>query len=486
MSDLPEKTDLDDTVPVSTVPLSCDHILIPGTPFKPYEGKETPDVSIFNDNDRALSAGNHTRYAAGLGEESRDWLSSIKAAENLKVSNGLFIERLEKGNWAPYINRNGEKISSSSDSIKFESNGGVVSGEKAVLRLQQLRGNGQNRTFPLHRSGLWFRIRPIGDDALADMQTEVLNERTKLGRMSTGLALSATTTYMIKHLIRLVLSNISDTNVKDNDLEKVFKLLRLSDVMPMAAYAAQTLFPKGFPLSRPCTINPAKCENVDKQIFMPAYLVLHDDERMTPNQKAFMATGIEHKRTYEAIKAHQDSFEENFVFPISDIETLVLGDPTVEEFIDDAEFWIDGIVATVDKLLDEDYDDAKRDHEIQVRARQTTLRQYSSYVRCIRYMEEDGEERVIKDRETLNSAISGIVGDDESSAKFVAAVRHVQSETPITITGVPRYNCPVCEPAMTDAQKLHPFYTPVDAIQLFFTLQRSRLAKMHRKSLNAL
>jgi hypothetical protein len=489
MSELPDNnqsTPLDEKVESITTPLMNEHITITGNPFSP-DTTNDPAVSIYIENDRQISDAEIARYNAGVGEEGEKWLNAVQEAVPMNVKNGMFLDRLSSGDWKPYITSNGSKIGPSSEQISFQTNGGLASGERAALRIQQLRGAGQCRTFPLFRSGLWLRMRPIGDGALADAQTQMLLNRVKLGRMTNGLLLSSTMSYMVESLLRLVITHVTESNLKENNLAKIPELLRVSDLMALAGHAAQSLYPKGFVINRVCTLNPASCEHVDRTRFQPAYMTIHDDSKLTPTQKAYMHSGIDYKRTPEMIKSYQSSFEEAHVYKIDDVITVVLGDPTVEEFLRSADDWIDGIIANVDSLLSEEYDDDQRNQQIQMRARQTMCRQYAGYVREIQYQDR-GEDVAIRDRETINIVINDLCSSEESSKKLAEAVREVQSLDPVSIVGIPRYNCPVCQrdKPMTEEQKSHPFYTPVDAIQLFFILQRLRLHRLHSKSLNSL
>ena len=69
--------------------------------------------------------------------------------------------------------------------------------------------------------------------------------------------------------------------------------------------------------------------------------------------------------------------------------------------------------------------------------------------------------------------------EDEAVEKVVAGVRrHIEAAT-VTIAGVPKTPCPSCEKdrQLTDEEKQHPEYIPVDAITLFFTLTSLKLQK---------
>ena len=490
-NNVPE-TNVTEQVETNTVSLANEHVLMPVEAFKEVEesrDKET-GVPMFRMDDRTLETQleEWSHYAVGRGEESKRWFDAVEKAERLRVRQGVFLDAVNRkdGEWSLGVTHQGQRITGTIDDVVAKPSAtGTVSGEKAVLRLRYLLGLGQYRTIPLFGSGLWLTIKPVSDEALANLQTLVAMERVKLGRLTTGLALSSTTAYMAKHFLRLVMDHVVDTNIKDNSVDNLADLIKISDLYALSAWVASVIYVKGFVVERPCTKNPSACEYIEKSVLMPWAMVMSDTNKLTDFQRQYMSEGIEKKRTVDEIKAYQAIFSDSKEsYRVADVVTVNFQNASMTDYIENATRWIEGIVETVDAFMDDSVSEEFRERQILNRSRLTTSRQYGHLIHAINYTEADGRVVSIKDRDTIDDSLSDLATDDDIMKALMKGVREFIDRTAVTVVCTPKHRCPNCEGPMTEEEKKHPHLIPVDALQLFFILLQHRLGRRQTTSIN--
>ena len=209
-------------------------------------------------------------------------------------------------------------------------------------------------------------------------------------------------------------------------------------------------------------------------------MAIHDNNKLTDYQKIHMSNP-DVQLTIKDVEEYQAKG------PVTTSETIYLnGDkvainfktPTLRQYLEDARAWVAGIQATVNAVTDEETTPERRRRLVEDQARLTTLRQYSHFIKSI-VIRGEGGESLIEDRDSLMLILNDLSAEDEAVEKVVAGVRrHIEAAT-VTIAGVPKTPCPSCEKdrQLTDEEKLHPEYIPVDAITLFFTLTSLKLQK---------
>lgn len=415
-----------------------------------------------------------------IGEEGRQWLSGVRGAQRHRVSKSLYEKPLhsETAAWLQFI-KQGANLLYGRD-IKTKVDGRKLSGVRAVQQMRHAMGMAEDREIPLFASGFYINLRAAPDTELSNMETFVLSEKETIGRLTGAAGLSGTAVYLVEHLLRLIMSSMVGTNVDLNNSEDLLDLALITDLQHLALGQGQTIFVKDYPIEVPCTNDYEKCQHLETYGLSLKYMAIHDNNKLTDYQKVHM-TDPDRKLSIKDVKDYQakgpvtvsEVVEINGGAVVIDFKT-----PTIREYIEDARAWIAGIIAIVDSITDDETTPERRRVLVEDQARLTTLRQYSHFIKSISIRGPAGDS-IVTDRESIMINLNDLSSDDQAVQEIVAGVRrHIEAAT-ITIAGVPKTPCPSCESEreLTEEEKLHPEYIPVDAVSLFFTQTSLKLRK---------
>jgi hypothetical protein len=180
--------------------------------------------------------------------------------------------------------------------------------------------------------------------------------------------------------------------------------------------------------------------------------------------------------TLKAIKDYRDqfAFSQNTIVDLGEGIVLHLHTPSLREYFDSGEKWINEIIATVHGALGEDPDEKKRLSYISQLALASRLRQYSHYVRAI---EEDGE--LYNTRENVDKVLNSLSASQEITKKFNKAISDYINNTQVSLIATTSVN----EYEDTVSGEKWPRLIPIDAISVFFQLVEQKLRGITSRSL---
>lgn len=466
-------------------------ITMKNSPIEPYTGTEPPNYSlkVFGDRDSGIaeSIAGFSNIDPSLGEQGKRWLSAVQSAQRNRVAKKLFERDLDRTdtNLLQYVESGANKLYARSTSVRAAE--GKLSGERGLLHLRHVMGLGEDREIPLFASGLYLTVRAMPDVDLSNLETHVLNEKEQIGRATGGAGLSATAVYLVKHFANAVFDNMASVNVEIKSPDELLDLILITDIQSMATGQGSTIFTKGYPIEVPCTRNFQECQSVESYNLNLKWLMIHHNNKLTDHQRAHMQNP-DRKHSVKAIQEYQAQGP----VVISEVVTVADGKlsidfrtPTLRQYIDDSESWINGIQEMVDTLIDDELSDSRRTAIIDDNARLTTLRQYGHFIKSISITDDKGRTSTIDDRETLLRSVAELSSDEVVLEAVVNGVRrHIENAT-ISVAGVPKIPCPKCQAdvQLTEDEKTHPKYIPVDALNLFFTLLQLKLTRRQRTKL---
>lgn len=464
------------------------------SPIEPrIKGDKRPPVSLLrvSDLEAEIALKNSPNFDPTMGKQGTQWLNAINLADKTKMRKNLFVKAIESeaSSWNQFVPYEGKNISASTTEFEIPTgNSQKLSGEKAVLRVRALLGSGEQRRIPLFGSGIWVTFKPVSDDQLSNLETIINLSKEHIGRLTGSIALSNTMVYLAMHFFNFCVENIADCNIVDNDLDQLRSLVLVSDLQHMAVGLAQTIFPKGYPLLQPCVINPATCQFTEELNLNLRAAVIHDETKLTVKQRAHMADPTR-KYTVAQIKAYQAEG------PVLESEIISLQDgavkvafktPTMEEYINDGNHWIDGISTLIDKIMADEDNPQTRARLIEDQARLTTLRQYGHFIKHVIIQDNAKGDKIIDDQETLGYIINDLSADADILDEILAGVRDQIERATISVVATPKSRCPGCQGAPTPEELKHPAMVPIDALSLFFTLLSLKLVQRQRTGLTVI
>ena len=128
---------------------------------------------------------------------------------------------------------------------------------------------------------------------------------------------------------------------------------------------------------------------------------------------------------------------------------------------------------SVDSVLGEDLSDAARNNLITNQARLTRLREY---VHCFEKIIYTENEQVVEKRADIEAVFNVMSGNSELVQKVADSLASFISRHTLTVIGIPNYICPDCKKQHNpDVSHEHTLFTPVDPLNLFFTLKDRKI-----------
>ena len=478
----PEPTPVDKSVFINN------NILVERSPLSALAEGVIPEYPLHlfrqTDSEISLNVSGFKNVDPSMGEEGRKWVQAIQGAQKMRVAKKLQEKNLHEGDWKQYAETGAFR--SYARSIRSTVVDREVSGIRAINHVRHVMNYGEDREVPLHASGIHMTLRAIPDTELSNLETLVLAEREHIGRLTGGAGLSATAVYLVDHTIDMIINNMVKTNVELASPDELLDLILVTDVQNLAANQAHTIFPNGYPIEVPCTKDYEACQHIERYNLLVGYMSIIQNHKLTDYQRAHMSQP-DRKITVKDVKKYQEEG------PVRISKTVTVRNgkmridfrtPTLRQYIEDGRSWITGIGEMVDTIISDNLSEQQRQIMVEDQARLTTLRQYGHFINTITTV-KDGHEVTIRDRETLLNTLKDLSGDDETLTAIVAGVREHIEDATITVIGVPKTPCPKCEKGvtLTEEEKLHPEYIPVDAMNLFFTLLSLKLVKRQKTKL---
>lgn len=349
-----------------------------------------------------------------------------------------------------------------------------LTGAGAIHHMQILLGAGTSITHPFWGSGVHITLRNATESELNILEETIKREKIALGRKTLGMLFNNQSVILIKHVFNFIKQHIYETNIKDlaSSGKDIGDILKITDLYPLVHLSGCTIYPEGYPYNSPClNSKPTECGSVVKEILQLTKMFWNKDSSITPSMRKFMASATI-KHSVKEILAYQEEVAENSDEVIDDIHPgfkVVARIPTVNEYIESGERWIAEIAGAIQASLGQDLTDVARNALITKQAKLSRLREYVHCFDKIIYTKDNLEVSARADIE----AVFNVMSSDQSVVDKVSdAIANFISRHTLTVIGIPNYKCADCsKPHNPDTTAEHSLFTPVDPLNLFFTLK---------------
>lgn len=415
----------------------------------------------------------------------KDWREVVTECSDHYTTNDLYLDRVQDPDslWLQGVEKPDHSLLGIA-SPKFKNlEGGELKGEMAVLQFSKRLGVGDVLTVPLPHSGIVVTLKPPTERDLIDFYNSIFREKVYLGRMSAGLTLTNLSVYLNNRVFEFIVKHIHSVNYSDISKEQLRTYLNLHDFHILAWGFAATMYPNGFDYQRPCVNNIEKCNHVEREVINMLKLLWVDNTSLTQPQKDILYDVRPNKHTAEVfrkftaehtrVKASEVTLKNGIKF--------YLKVPTFAEHTADGLAWVNRINTVIDNLIvaddtEENADKAKQEL-LQQHVSSSYLRQFSHF---IDYIEDEDNNNVVKDRDTINQLLEVFSVDDDTRAELTKAILKFKSDTTIALIGIPTYECPACKTEQNTAPVGDRFVSviPLDVLNLFFTLLTLRMSKI--------
>lgn len=463
-----------------------------------------PSVPVHEFNDLAE---HYPHEDISSSAEGRKWLELLMHSQHLLMRRNMFdkVQHQADSEWVqrPVIDNNRYGIAA--PRFGDEKEGGPLTGERARQRMMAHLGIGVKLRLPLWHSGIYVTIKAPNDLEILDLQRLVETEKVDLGRATNGMVFSNTSVVTNMHLVDFILERVYSASVPFNNPAELKTLIATPDLYTLVWGMLCTIYPDGYPYSRPCVRGPQHCTHVTTELLMLSKLSVTNQRKLTTFQRTHMKERT-NKVTLDAVKRYQKEFK----FDVPDSIELVEGTriffrhPSLAEYEISGRAWIDALVQGVDEAFGGRISAEERNQFIISSARATAVRHYAHYIDRITVRNDKADmDNEIVDRETLEETLSDISSNEGYFNKIVNAVSEFIEQSTVSMIAIPRYRCPNCDhdqgvvvhepdpnnpdapvpdPTEVDA-KTHPYLIPLDMSALFFTIIGRRITRALTKKM---
>lgn len=416
---------------------------------------------------------------------ARDWANTLQEGLEMTSYAEGFIPSLEEegSQWVQGVEVNNTRLSAQSPRFKQAENENLK-GERAVIRVMSQLGLGSLFQVPLWHTGIWVTIKPPTETEIVELHRTMQNDKIQFGRFTYGLAFSNMTSFTVGRLSDFVIDHIYDTTAKTDELpiSDLKNIISAQDYPSLLWGLACSMFANGFQYRRPCSSDPEKCNYILEETLNVSKLQWTNENALTDWQKTHMSVRQSKSKDKASILRYKEELvrSQNTTFVLrageeNQTTKMVLGAPTLQEYVEAGHRWIGEITETAERALGVDGKEDERNKFIRRRSQATAMRNFMHWVKAI----ELGTN-TIDDRETIESTLNVMSADDNIRTAYSEAVINFINKSTISLIGIPVFDCPSCKTTQkaTDGLDSHKNVIPLDVMQVFFALLYQKLARI--------
>lgn len=400
-------------------------------------------------------------------EETNQWIATIEAG--MAISTNNWMTKGVKRPGSKYVQAvQGERGPLSIARPKMEDfKGAKLTGERALRRVYSSIGVGSQLTFPLWHSGFWVTLRSPSEAELLELEHRITNSKVLLGRRTSGALFSNMSVAMNADLMDFIEEHYYDSSLVEK--ENWRQHLDTRDLPHLIWGLACTIWQNGFQYIRAVVGDTASSDRIIKETLNLGKLQWTDTSMLTPWQITHMSHRASSSMSTTDVIRYKNEFiykSKKQVVELGNDLRVVLKVPTVDEFLNSGQRWVDSIVVATDRVFGMNQDPDDRNRYILDQARASVMRQYAHWVEAI----EIGED-VIEKPEDLEAALNVYSSQQEIRDKYVEGIQAFMDEILVSVIAVT-----TAEPNETNKLPRFPRLLPIDPATTFFILLSRKIA----------
>lgn len=412
----------------------------------------------------------------GKDGSARRWFATLTSSlKNLYDDDSLEGAASRDGaQWRQYLEHAGNKLSIGA--IKLgATEGEKLTGNRAVMQIKALMGGGTPRQIPMPHTGMWVTMKAPGDMDTVDLYRRLAEEKIDLGRQTYGLAFSNVSSFFTGAVTNFAFDMVYDHSLRENDVDLGDVLLVLD--LPILAWGAvATMWPNGFNYTR-AVLNDSGTKTATRSGTIAINKLFWADNREFSDwQRAHMSQRFGKNMTKDNLKKYRDDFVriKDRTVPLNDFVTLELRVPTVNQYLNAGQRWVNGIVTMVDKAFAQPPSDDARNTFINTQGKATNLRQFAGWIKAIH-----ANGTIYDDMETIEEALDMLSEMDEVADLYMKEVRKYIEDCTLAMIAIPVEEGEV--PPETEVNSRYPHLLPIDVFHTFFTLLVQRVEQINAR-----
>jgi hypothetical protein len=341
----------------------------------------------------------------------------------------------------------------------------TLTGDAAVNSIRSLIGMGDKVKIPLWHSGIWVTIKAPVETDLLDFLRRISQEKINLGRTTTGAIFSNLNVVVAEYYRNFIAEYIVESSYYN--LDKAVSRILAPDLDHLVWGLACAVYPHGFDYARSViSPNDAKKRVVRDRINL-AKIQWVDRRSLTEYQLNHMGSRANGSMSEASVNRYQEELMtcRNRTVQIEtnngSLIDLDLKIPTLDEYIEIGNDWINNIIAMVDRTLGSNATDAtERAKAVNEQGLASYLQMYSHWINRLAVGDSEVYEK---------EAIGKILGTIGSSEKIRRAI--VKEITRFIDDSVVSM---IALPALTDEEAAkYPRFVhlvPLNVLHVFFIL----------------
>lgn len=440
---------------------------------------------IGSDIDSINASSDHYRNMdQGRTRELHRWVGTVQGGQDHMLNSNAFAGALRRpdAEWRQSVLCEGEELKGGIPRFGDSNNdGGRLTGANAMMKVRGLLKMGTVARIPLWSSGLWVNFRAPSELDLLELQQRVAKEKINLGRMTNGLVFSNTSVYLTSYLVNFALEHVYEATYRQASPAELKDLILSNDYPQLLWGLLCAIYPNGYLYRMPCMNDPTRCNHVVED-------TLDINKMSFPNNRVFSSDQRKHmqnrsgKFTDDQLRQYRKEhrYTERFgTVELTKQLRMVLKVPTLSESERSGFAWVDNIIERTDRTFNDKLIGEERNRYISEQGVATGLRQYAAWIDKLILLDANGHsEGVIDQIEDIEDTISVLTSNEEVYESFFNHIGEFIENTTISVIGVPRIQCPVCQQPMAPEHKQHPHLVAVDVPSVFFTLVDQRMRKI--------
>jgi len=370
--------------------------------------------------------------------------------------------------------------------LPVNSAGKALNGDAAIARIASILGVGEVTQVPLWHSGFWVTLKPIKDVELINLDIMLTNNQIQLGRDTNTLIFSNYSVVFNRIITNFIVNHIQNTTLDLPAGEDIRKYIAVQDLYTLVNALLYSMYPKGHILTRTCSnttvIDPEtkkpKCDKVISGKIDFRKLLWVNRKGLSKEHMKIMSSRNPNSVTIDDVLEYQNTLSINkqrtkkFTTTSGSVLEVVFKSPTLAEYIDNGEMWVNNVIKSCESMFTDTTDDEERNMIIDNVTATMVLGVYNVYVDKI--VLEDGS--YIDD---IDDALSVLSTDNKLLKEFLEEVKDYINSNNISIIGIPDYTCSGCKESQIKEDKKGPFkqMIPINVLESFFSLCVLRIMK---------
>lgn len=382
------------------------------------------------------------------------------------------------GDWRQYLQHNDSKLSMGKISIANK-HGEKLTGPRAIQHMRTMLHGGTPKQVMLPHTGIWVSMRSNGDTSGVDLARQLAEEKIEMGSYSFGQAFSNYSAISAGIMMGYFHDMIYDSNLKD-EVTDYGDIVKITDLPMMAHGAASVIWPNGFNYTRAVLNNAGEKMTAKSGTVNINKLQKIDNSMFSPWQTGLLSQRFGHAVTAADLEKYQSEFAnlKGREVPLNENITLVLKVPTINEYLNSGQRWVNGIALMVEKAFALPPTDDARNEFINTHGKATNMRQFAHWIQSINILEN---ERVVvyDDIETIEAMLDDISSMEEAAEKYFVAVKKFIADATVSVIAIPAEEGEAVDPSL--ANERFPHLIPIDVMYTFFILLVQRVERISKR-----